>query len=105
MLGGLSGLRGLSGPISDPLDSESCIRSMLPVLNVSCFRRCSLLISSVMFCAIFSGVNFGQTASANGEGFGSITRIALFDEEAAAAAAIADDDGLFGALLLGLPKG
>lgn len=51
------------------------------------------------------GVNFGQTASANGEGFGSITRIALFDEEAAAAAAIADDDGLFGALLLGLPKG
>lgn len=77
---------------------------MLPVLNVSCFRRCSLLISSVMFCAIFSGVNFGQTASANGEGFGSITRIALFEE--AAAAAEVDDDGLFCALLvLGLPKG
>lgn len=50
------------------------------------------------------GVNFGQTASANGEGFGSITRIALFEDEEAIAEA--DDDGLFWALLLlGLPKG
>lgn len=85
MLGGLSGRRGLSGPISEPLDSESCMRSTLWLLKVSCFLRCSLLISSVIFCAIFSGVSLEQVASANGDGFGSMTRI-----EAAAAAAAAD---------------
>ena len=57
MLGGLSGRRGLSGPISDPLDSESCIRSRSCELNVNCFLLCNLLISSVIFCAIFSTIS------------------------------------------------
>lgn len=85
MLGGLSGRRGLSGPISEPLDSESCMRSTVWLLKFSCFLRCSLLISSVIFCAIFSGVSLEQVASAKGDGFGSMTRI-----EAAAAAAAAE---------------
>lgn len=53
--GGVSGRRGLSGPISDPLDSESCILSRaLLYVKVRCFRRCKRVISSRIFCAIFS---------------------------------------------------
>lgn len=53
-LGGLSGRRGLSGPISDPLDSESCIRSNAEEESGSCLRLCNLMISSRIFCAILS---------------------------------------------------
>lgn len=108
MLGGLSGRRGLSGPISEPLDSESCMRSKLWLLKVSCFLRCSLLISSVIFCAIFSGVSLEQVASAKSDGFGSMTRI---DAAAAAAATDVEDepDGEeeeeADAVWLGLPNG
>lgn len=42
----------------------------------------------MIFCAIFSGVNFEQLASAKGDGFGSMTRI----DAAAAAAADATAD-------------
>lgn len=52
--GGVSGRRGLSAPISEPLDSLSCICSTLELPNDSCLRRCSLRISSRMFSAIFS---------------------------------------------------
>lgn len=47
--GGVSGRRGLSGPISEPLDSESCILSQLLYVKFNCFRRCKRVISSRIF--------------------------------------------------------
>uniref|UniRef100_A0A1A9Z8V6 Uncharacterized protein n=1 Tax=Glossina pallidipes TaxID=7398 RepID=A0A1A9Z8V6_GLOPL len=66
ILGGLSGRRGLSEPISEPLDSESCIRSRATVENGNCLRLCSLLISSRIFCDILVGDIVDTPASANG---------------------------------------
>uniref|UniRef100_A0A1B0BQ84 Uncharacterized protein n=1 Tax=Glossina palpalis gambiensis TaxID=67801 RepID=A0A1B0BQ84_9MUSC len=66
ILGGLSGRRGLSEPISEPLDSESCIHSRATVENGNCLRLCSLLISSRIFCDILVGDIVDTPASANG---------------------------------------